>query len=99
MNVELAFGADDGPMRAFADADWGASTEDRRSYTGYVFLLNGGPLSWEAKKQRTVALSTTEAEYMALSECVKEGLYLQRFLRELGFDYLANLVIATTEVA
>ncbi|KAJ3661597.1 hypothetical protein Zmor_005987 [Zophobas morio] len=93
MNVGLAFGADDGPIRAFADADWGASTEDRRSYTGYVFLLNGGPLSWEAKKQRTVALSTTEAEYMALSECVKEGLYLQRFLRELGFDDLANLVI------
>jgi hypothetical protein len=42
--------------------------ENRRSYTGFVFLLNGGPVSWDSKKQKTVALPITEAEYMALSE-------------------------------
>lgn len=50
-------------------------------------------MPWEARKQRTVALSTTEAEYMALSECAKEAVYLQRFVRELGFNELANLDI------
>jgi hypothetical protein len=53
---------------AFVDADWGNCTEDRRSCTGFIFLLNGSPVSWDTKKQRTVALSTTEAEYMALAE-------------------------------
>lgn len=65
---------------------------DRRSYSGYVFILAGLAVTWESRKQRTVALSSTEAEYMSLSESVKEGIYLQRFLRELGFGTLVNTV-------
>ena len=92
-SLGLAYGSAVGPLRAFVNADWGSCVDDRRSYTGYIFLLNGAPLSWDARKQRTVALSTTEAEYMALSDCVKEALYWQRFVRELGFDELAELVV------
>jgi len=44
-------------------------------------------------KQRTVAISSTEAEYMALSECTKEVIYLRNFLIEFGLDYLANISI------
>lgn len=51
----------------FADADWGSSFCDFRSCTGYVFLWQGGAISWLCKKQPTVALSTTESEYMSLS--------------------------------
>ncbi|XP_026332002.1 gastrula zinc finger protein XlCGF46.1-like [Hyposmocoma kahamanoa] len=61
----------------YVDADYGNNLVDRRSYTGFVFLLNGTPISWEARKQRTVALSTTEAEYMALAEACKEAIYLK----------------------
>lgn len=68
----------------FADADWGSCIQDRRSYTGYIFKLAGGAVSWEARKQRTVALSSTEAEYMALTEAAKEAIYLGRFLQEIG---------------
>ena len=52
----------------YSDADWAGDIESRRSTSGYVFMMNGGCISWRSKKQRTVALSSTEAEYMALSE-------------------------------
>lgn len=67
----------------FVDADWASCTLDRRSYTGYCFILSGSVISYEAKKQKTVALSSTEAEYMALSESCKEAIYLRNILNEL----------------
>ena len=91
--MELTYKSTLEPIKAFVDADWGGCAEDRKSYTGYIFLLYGGPIAWGARKQRTVALSTTEAEYMAMSVCLKEAVYLQRFLRELGFKESADLVV------
>jgi hypothetical protein len=74
MGMGLTYGSNAEPMKGFVDDDWGSCPENRRSYIGFVFLLNGGPVSWDPKKHKTVALSTTEAEYMALSECVKEAI-------------------------
>ncbi|XP_073942519.1 uncharacterized protein [Choristoneura fumiferana] len=51
-------------LEGAADADWASCAIDRRSVTGYVFTYGGTPISWEAKKQRTVALCTAEAEYL-----------------------------------
>ena len=56
----------------------------RRSTSGYAFMMSGGCISWKSKKQRTVALSSTEAEYMALSEATQEAIWLKAFLCELG---------------
>ena len=47
-------------------------------------MMNGGCISWRSKKQRTVALSSTEAEYMALTEAAQEAIWLKAFLCELG---------------
>ncbi|KAF1314267.1 Retrovirus-related gag-pol polyprotein, partial [Globisporangium splendens] len=58
--------------------------ESRRSASGYVSVLNGGCVSWRSKKQRSVALSSTEAECMALSEATQEAVWLKTFVRELG---------------
>lgn len=69
-------------LTGYADADWGSSVDDRRSYTGYAFFLGNAAVSWKSRKQRTVALSTTEAEYMALADASKEATYLRRFLHE-----------------
>ncbi|KAH0820277.1 hypothetical protein GEV33_002514 [Tenebrio molitor] len=66
---------------------------DRKSFTGYVFMLGGGPVSWDARKQKTVALSSTEAEYMGLAEATKEATYLRSFLIELGLDHLSSVVV------
>lgn len=57
----------------YADADWGNCGLDSRSYTGYTFIMSGGAVSWESRKQQTVALSSTEAEYMVLTEATKQG--------------------------
>ena len=56
----------------------------RRSTSGYAFMMSGGCISWKSKKQRTVALSSTVAEYMALSEATQEAIWLKAFLCELG---------------
>ena len=50
-----------------------------------VFTAGGNPISWRSSLQKVVALSTTEAEYTALSVAVKEGVWLKRFAEELGF--------------
>lgn len=70
-------------MHGFVDADWASCSLDRRSYTGFCFLMSNSVVSYESKKQKTVALSSTEAEYMALSESCKEGIYLMNLLNEL----------------
>ena len=63
--------------------DWGNCPGDRKSYSGYVFTFEGAAISWEAKKQQTVALSTVEAEYMALTEAANEAIHLGRSLTNL----------------
>lgn len=64
------------PLTGFMDTDWVGCSVDKRSYNGYIFSLCGGIISWESKKQRTVALSSTEAEYMRMTEAAKEAIYL-----------------------
>jgi hypothetical protein len=78
-----------GPMDSnlvygFADASY-ASMEDRKSVSGYVFISNGGAITWGSKKQTTIALSSTEAEYVALSEAAREAMWLRHLYGELGF--------------
>lgn len=67
---------DAGTLEGFADADWAVCRIDRRSYTRFVSRLSGAAISWESRKQRTVALSSTEAEYMVLTEAAREALFL-----------------------
>ena len=70
----------------YADSDWATNQDNRRSTTGYVFTLGGAAISWSSKKQASVALSTTEAEYMALSAANQEALYLRALLRDLKHE-------------
>lgn len=77
----------------YLDADWGGCTVDRRSYTGYVYLLGGGAISWKSQKQRTVALSSTEAEYTSMAEAVKEGIYLQSLLGKLNLFKMTKVTL------
>ena len=77
----------------FIDADYANDISDRRSITGYLSLINDSPVSWTSKKQQTVALSSTEAEYMAASEGVREALWTRRLLQELSYVFHAPLTI------
>ena len=76
-------------LEGYSDADWGAG-EDRKSISGYVFTLAGGAISWSSKKQATTALSTTEAEYIALVQAAKESIWIQRLLHELGYGNMVT---------
>lgn len=48
------------------DPDWGSNKNDRKSYTGFIFKSSESAISWDSRKQKTVVLSNTEAEYMAM---------------------------------
>jgi hypothetical protein len=71
-------------LLGYADADWASDRSDRKSISGYICAVFGGTVSWSSKKQKTVALSTTEAEYYALTEAATELEWLRRVL--LDFD-------------
>jgi hypothetical protein len=72
-------------LKIWSDANWGGE-EGRESVSGFIFTLANGAVSWSSKKQRSVALSTTESEYMALLHALKELIWLQRLLKEIGYD-------------
>ena len=74
---------DDLLFEGFTDSDWAADRTDRRSISGNVFKLYGAPISWQSKKQQTVALSSTEAEYMAASLATQEAVWLRLLLEDL----------------
>lgn len=71
-------------LYGYCDSDWASDVDKRRSCTGYVFCLQGGAISWGSRRQPTVALSSVEAEYMALSSAIQEAMWLKQFGLELG---------------
>ena len=68
----------------YTDASFQTDKDDSKSQSGFVFKVNGGAVSWKSSKQETVADSITEAEYIAASEAAKKGVWIRKFLIELG---------------
>ncbi|KAJ9565943.1 hypothetical protein OSB04_001909 [Centaurea solstitialis] len=66
----------------YSDASFQTDRDDFRSQSGYVFILNGGAISWKSSKQDMIADSTTEAEYIAASDAAKEAIWLRNFLSD-----------------
>jgi hypothetical protein len=81
----ITFGADSG-LQGYCDADFASDLDTRKSTTGYVFVYNGGAISWSSRLQSTVAVSTAEAEYMSAAFSVKEGLWLRKLFAIFGVD-------------
>lgn len=85
LHARLKFSKDGNPnIVSFTDSDWASDEDDRRSCTGHAFVKQGGAISWNSKRQPTVALSSTEAEYMALSSCAQEALFFRQLESNLG---------------
>ena len=72
----------------FSDADWGGDINDRKSTSGYLFQISGAAVSWRSKKQTCVALSTAEAEYMALASAAQEAIWLRQLMADLNSRHL-----------
>jgi len=81
-------------LTGHTDASWANDPDNRQSTSGYVFQLGDAAISWNSKKQHTVAASSTEAEYMALSHGTKQALWLRRFLRDVSL-YTAESPLTT----
>jgi len=71
---------------ACTDSDWASDPANRRSQTGFFLKLAGGAISWTSRAQKTIALSSTEAEYMALSDCSRQVVWMHTLLGELGYN-------------
>jgi len=80
-------------LHGFVDADWASDVNDRKSTSGFVFMLGGAAISWSSKKQTSVALSSTEAEYIAAAHATKEVVWLRRLLTELGLDLHSSTIL------
>ena len=72
---------------AYVDADYGGCKDTRRSTSGYVFTMAGGAVAWASKRQATVALSTVEAEYVAMTRCAQQMVWMQSWLGEAKIKY------------
>lgn len=73
-------------VKGYCDADYGADLDKRRSVTGMVFTVGGNAVSWRSSLQKSIALSTTEAEWIALGEAAREAMWLRGFINEMGFE-------------
>jgi hypothetical protein len=71
----------------FTDSDYAGDLEDRKSISGYVFMLSSGAVSWSSKKQPVVTLSTTEAEFVAAASCACQVVWMRRILEKLGHSH------------
>lgn len=80
----VTLGSGSAKLTGYSDADWGGDQATRRSTSGYIFMMGGGPVSWCSKRQATVALSSCEAEYIALTQATKEAVWLRLLLAEFG---------------
>ena len=83
--------------RLLVDADSAGNVDIRRSTIGYVYTLGGTAVSWGSQLQKIVALSTTEAEYVAITEASKEMVWLQSFLEELGKKQEDNVLYCDSQ--
>ncbi|GKB66448.1 retrovirus-related pol polyprotein from transposon TNT 1-94 [Tanacetum coccineum] len=79
----LCFSRKEVVLEGFSDSDYGGSLDSGKSTTGYVFTVGGTAVSWMSRIQKCVAMSTIEAEYMAIAEAGKELVWLKNFLKEL----------------
>ncbi|KAL5821663.1 hypothetical protein ACOSQ3_023545 [Xanthoceras sorbifolium] len=79
----LCFGNCKPVLEGYTDSDMAGDMDTRKSISGYLITFAGGAVSWQSRLQKCIALSTTEAEYIAITEGCKEMLWMEKFLQEL----------------
>ena len=97
LTFKLKYEKSDEQIIGYSDVDWVGDIEKHKSTSGFIFLLGKGPISWGSKKQAYVALSTTEEEYVSLSQATREAIWLRnlmcRPLRRASLSMLAIKVV------
>ena len=80
-------------LMGFANSDWASDPNSQRSVSGYAFMFCRAIVSWSAKKQPTIALSSTEAEYMAMTHARKEAIFLEHLYGNVGIPILVPIFL------
>lgn len=93
IELRLTFRANEEQLIGYCDADWASDLDQRRSTTGYVFMVQGGAVSWATRRQPTIALSSTEAEFMSMVAAIQEALWLKRIECELFLRATRNITL------
>lgn len=83
LKLQLTFRGPLQVLSVYSDADWAGDHDTRRSTSGFLFNIGSGAISWSAKRQPTVALSSCEAEYMGQTQATKEAIWLKSLLAQL----------------
>ena len=86
------------PLKALSDSDFASDKETRISVFGYIIYFSGIPIAWRSKGMKSVVLSTTEAEYMALSEVVKELKFIVQFLQTMNIEVELSITVYVDNV-
>lgn len=81
-NYYLCYTNDESNIKLWSDADWAGDADDRHSFTGNIIALGRNIIDWKASKQKCIATSTMEAEYVAMSNATKEASWLRMFIKE-----------------
>jgi hypothetical protein len=88
---------EDFKVEIYTDSDWAHKADDRKSIGGYILMINDSPISWMSKKQSTIAMSSTEAEYYSITEGVKEALFIRQcFNHYLGTNIVVKMKVDNT---
>jgi hypothetical protein len=85
-------------LKVFSDSDWAGDSETRISVTGFMVYIQNVPICWRSKAQKGVTLSSSKAEYVALSEAVKEIRFVYFILKDIGIDVELPIVVKTDNV-
>jgi hypothetical protein len=84
LKMRLVEGGKDWDLVSYCDSDWAGDAETRIRVTGFIIYLLGVPICWRSKGQKGVTLSSSEAEYVAISEAVKEIRFIYYLLESIG---------------
>ena len=92
-NWSLNLGGRVADIAGYTDSDWGGDRDDRKSIGAYVFRMGDGAITWKTKKQSSVALSSVEAEYMAMCQAAKEAVWLTSLLKDFDIELRSPIII------
>lgn len=98
-SLRLCFGDGKYILEGYTDSDMAGDIDSRKSTSGYVITFAGGAVSWQSRLQRCVALSSTEAEFIAATEACKELLWMKKFMKELGHSQERYVLLCDSQSA
>jgi hypothetical protein len=98
LQIKPEFKGKNWSLQVFCDIDWAGDSETRISVTGFILYLMNVPVCWRSKSQKGVTLSSTEAEYVAMSEAVKEVKFIYYLLCDIGIEVKLPIIVKTDNV-